>query len=243
MRSRPQPKIYTRQIDLLNVDSKFIETHTAVLSELFDLVLDPESIDETYSGTTHFHLRYGFLNKPGRIRFRVLDPDTRFAALEGTPDVELDAQSFAALRLPVERVFVTENEINFLAFPGIAKSVVVFGAGYGMKALGLARWMASSPLHYWGDLDTHGFAILDELRGVFPHTQSFLMDRETLLSHRQFWGIETVQMRRDLLRLSEEESRLLSDLRGGLFGQGVRLEQEKVSFSWITTALQSIVEH
>jgi hypothetical protein len=35
---------------------------------------------------------------------------------------------------------------------------------------------------------------------------------------------------------------LLSDLRGCLFGQGVRLEQEKVSFSWITIALQSIVE-
>jgi hypothetical protein len=144
--------------------------------------------------------------------------------------------------MPVERVFVTENEINFLAFPEIAKSIVVFGAGYGMKALGLARWMAALPLHYWGDLDTHGFAILDELRGVFPHTQSFLMDRETLLNHRQFWGMEAVQVRRDLLRLSEQESLLLSDLRGCLFGQGVRLEQEKVSFSWITIALQSIVE-
>ena len=242
MKSRPRPNIYTRQIDLLDVDTKFIETHTALLSELFDQALNPSSINEDYSGLGQFHLRYGFLCKPNRIRFRVLDPSIRFASLEGTPDVELDAQSFAVLRLSLDRVFVTENEINFLAFPKMVGSIVVFGSGYGMKALGLARWMASLPLHYWGDIDTHGFAILDELRIVFPHTQSFLMDRETLLRHREFWGVEAIQVRRDLLRLSQEESRLFSDLRACTFGEGVRLEQERVSFSRIMDAMQSVVE-
>lgn len=40
-------------------------------------------------------------------------------------------------------------------------------------------------VHYWGDLDTHGSAILDRLRAWLPQTRSFLMDRETLLDHRE----------------------------------------------------------
>jgi hypothetical protein len=34
---------------------------------------------------------------------------------------------------------------------------------------------------YWGDLDTHGFAILDELRAHCPHAESLLMNRATFL--------------------------------------------------------------
>ena len=33
-----------------------------------------------------------------------------------------------------------------------------------------------------GDIDTHGFAILDTLRARFDHVESFLMDRDTLMA-------------------------------------------------------------
>jgi len=45
-------------------------------------------------------------------------------------------------------------------------------------------------VHYWGDLDTHGFAILNQLRAWLPQTRSFLMDRQTLVEHRDRWGRE-----------------------------------------------------
>ena len=60
--------------------------------------------------------------------------------------------------------------------------MVIFGAGYGFEMLNHARWLASRRIHYWGDIDTHGFAILDQLRRRFEHVESFLMDRETLLA-------------------------------------------------------------
>jgi hypothetical protein len=69
---------------------------------------------------------------------------------------------------PSQRVFITENETNFLAFPEVADAIVVFGAGYGWEALARASWLHRCQLHYWGDIDTHGFAILDQLRGYFP---------------------------------------------------------------------------
>lgn len=86
--------------------------------------------------------------------------------------------------LPIERVFVAESETSFLAFPEVARAIVIFGAGYGWESLALASWLHRCRLHYRGDIDTHGFAILDQLPGYFPHAASFLLDRETLLAHR-----------------------------------------------------------
>lgn len=97
-------------------------------------------------------------------------------------DLALDAESFARLDPKVARVFITENEINFLAFPPIENSLVIFGAGYGFEMLRKAEWLARCHIHYWGDIDTHGFAILDQLRSQFDHVESLLMDRDTLLA-------------------------------------------------------------
>jgi len=91
---------------------------------------------------------------------------------------------------PVQRVFITENETNFLAFPPACNAIVIFGAGYGWDALSRSRWLNNCSIHYWGDIDTHGFGILDQLRGHFDHVVSFLMDRATLDAHAVFWGSE-----------------------------------------------------
>ncbi|HSV61595.1 MAG TPA: Wadjet anti-phage system protein JetD domain-containing protein [Variovorax sp.] len=64
-------------------------------------------------------------------------------------DVSLDAASFAALRLPVRQVFITENETNFLAFPALEHAIVIFGAGYGWEALDRATLLAHE-IH-WGE--------------------------------------------------------------------------------------------
>ena len=74
------------------------------------------------------------------------------------------------------------------------------------EALARAVWLHRCQLHYWGDIDTHGFAILDQLRSYFPHVASFLMDRETLLTHRLHWGEEPEPARR-LPRLTAQEQR------------------------------------
>lgn len=56
-------------------------------------------------------------------------------------DLTLRHDSFARLRLPVKQVFITENEINFLAFPRRRNSMVIFGAGYGFEHWGQATWL------------------------------------------------------------------------------------------------------
>ena len=245
LQAHPRPGVYLRQVDVPGVDSKFIEAHRGTLTELLDLALPPEAVETGASGVAQFTRRFGFLDKPVRIRFRLLDP--ALPSLPGChavagvlPDVTLDATSFAALTLPVERVFITENETNFLAFPPVARAIVVFGAGYGWEALARAAWLHRCRLHYWGDIDTHGFAILDRLRGHFRHVTSLLMNRETLLAHRSHWGEEPEPVHHDLSGLTPQEAALYDDLRFDRLQPRLRLEQERIGYGWLGDRITGI---
>ena len=239
LQAHPRPRVYLRQVDVRAVDSKFIEAHRGVLGELLDIALAPEVIEHSAGGASQFAQRFGFLAKPVRIRFRLLDQALpSLPGCHGLPDIALDAANFANLELPVERVFITENETNFLAFPRVPRAIVVFGAGYGWEALARAEWLHRCQLHYWGDIDTHGFAILDQLRGYFPDVASLLMDRETLLAHRPHWAQESEPARHDLGRLTTDEAAIFDDLRFDRFQPRLRLEQERVGYVWASEQLR-----
>jgi hypothetical protein len=241
MQTHPRPGVYPRQMDASGVDSKFMETHRGVLMELLDLALPPEAVEANATGVTQFNRRYGFRDKPVRIRFRLLDQELpSLSGCGGLPDITLDALSFAALTLPIKRVFITENETNFLAFPPMERAFVIFGAGYGWESLGNAVWLQRSELLYWGDIDTHGFAILDQLRRYFPHTASLLMDRETLLAHRSQWTEESEPASHDLARLDAAEAALYNELRFGRIQPRLRLEQERIGFWWLSDRLKTL---
>lgn len=240
VQAHPRPGIYLRQVDIEGIHSKFIEAHRGVLTELLDLALPPEAIEASTVGTAQFAVRYGFRDKPQRIRFRMLDCRCALLPTGGEQDLTLDAESFARLEPDVSRVFITENEINFLALPTVADSLAIFGAGYGFEILAGAPWPARCRIHYWGDIDTHGFAILDQLRAHFAHVESFLMDRATLLAFSAQWGEEDKPTWRDLSRLNPEERALYDDLRHNRLGRNVRLEQERIGFGWVERALSAL---
>lgn len=242
----PRPDIYLRQVDLAGVDTKFIEAHRGVLSELLDLALPRDAIDAGASGLSQFCRRYGFKDKPLRIRLRLLDPNLVLWPKGCGQDIAITQAAFEQLDVPVRRVFITENEVNFLALPPLAHSMVIFGAGYGFEVLSGARWLRDCDVYYWGDIDTHGFAILDQLRAQLPHVQSLLMDQATLMAHASQWGEEMQPVVRDLPRLTQAEAALFDALRDKRLRQhgvgvqthgGVRLEQERIGFEWVKTAL------
>ena len=240
LRKHPRPGIYLRQIDLPGVHSKFIERQRSVLGELFDLVLPPEEIDTTATGAGGFCRRYGFRDKPLRVRFRILDLNLALLPTETDQDITVTQTTFARLEIPVDKVFITENEVNFLAFPQVPQGMVIFGAGYGFENFGAVEWLLDRKIHYWGDIDTHGFAILNQLRGFFPHAASLLMDRQTLMEHQALWGVEPSPETGALTRLTAEESALCDQLRQNELGHQIRLEQEKIGFEWLVEALGKI---
>lgn len=240
LQAHPRPGIYLRQVDLAGVDSKFMEAHRGALSELADLALPAESIDASATGTSQFCRRYGFKDKPLRIRFRLLDPAIGLLPTGCEQDIGVTQAAFERLEVPVRRVFITENEVNFLAFPPLADSMVIFGAGYGFEVLAGARWLQGRSMFYWGDIDTHGFAILDQLRAQFPQVQSLLMDKATLLAHAAQWGEEPQPVLRDLPRLTVEERVVFDELRDNRLRVGLRLEQERIGFDWLQKILAAL---
>lgn len=234
--AHPRPRLYLRQIDVAGVDSKFIETRKALLAELLDQVLSPAAIDPAAVGARQFEARYGLLGKPAMVRFRMLDPRHYLA---GYSDLSVPVGQFAGNRPDAARIFITENEINGLAFPDKQDSMVVFGGGYGIDRLAEVGWLRDKEVIYWGDIDTHGFAILDRLRASVPHARSLLMDEATLLEHRPMWGSEEQGKRftGTLARLSDDERALFDALRYDAYGSGIRLEQERIAYGWASKVI------
>jgi hypothetical protein len=237
IRKNPCPGIYLRQLEIPGVDTKFIENHKSWLIKLLTNVLPRNAVTENATGPAAFENRFGFRSKPARIRFRTLDPDLH---IMGLSDLEIPASDFHHLPVEPEIVFIVENDITGLAFPDFPGALVVFGLGYSLSSLASAAWMAGKTIWYWGDLDTHGFAMLDQVRHYCPQTGSFLMDEATLLSHKPLWGREPSPVNRDLPLLTPAETRVYDALRHNRHAPNLRLEQERISFSRVRQAIDHI---
>lgn len=236
--ANPRPGIYLRQITLPGIDTKFFEQHKKTLAEWLDLQLPAEGIDPEQRGLSRFEARFGFKEKPVQVRFRILD---RALYLCGLSDLTLTSDEFCALNLPVKTIFITENDINGLAFPDYPNSIVIFGRGYGFDFLHHAQWLKDKKVYYWGDIDTHGFAILNQCRHALPQVQSMLMNEDTLLSHKEHWTCENRGSIAQLKLLTADELRLYQALQNNEFGSNVRLEQEFVNYAACIDSLSSLI--
>ncbi|WP_413751877.1 DUF2220 family protein [Streptomyces sp. R-74717] len=227
--------VYLRELDVPGVDTKFIERHRAILTTLLEHCLAEDRIDAE-AVRTDFAARFRFLRKPAYLRFRLLGGEP----LAGFSELTVRADEFTAPPPGITTVYVIENETTYLAFPDQPHSIVIQGGGYAVTQLSALPWLHDVRLVYWGDLDTHGFAILDRLRRAFPHTQSILMNRSTLLEHRGQWVKEDTPTHQPLSTLTPDEADAYDSLVDGEFGHNVRLEQERVRFHLLEDALNEL---
>ncbi|MFT5807167.1 MAG: hypothetical protein ACI9LG_001458 [Moritella dasanensis] len=239
-----RPGCYIRELKITGVDTKFIESHKPILKTLLDQLLPPQSIDSQHTKLSEqgFEKRFGLKYEQSLVRFRLLDPALA-AEFGGLSDISIPMTQFAKLDLLLDRVFITENKVNGLAFPAMKNALVIFGLGYGVQQLKQITWLAECEIHYWGDIDTHGFAILSQLRGYFPKVESILMDEQTLINCKPLWGEESagkVHPSETLSLLTDKEQLLYQGLKTHRWQPRLRLEQERISFHLLDERLRRL---
>lgn len=215
----PDSGVYIRQLPIRGVDTKWTKNHRGMVTGLHRAITGRGDL--------------GLAGMPDLIRMRFLDPAL---APAGVSDLSAPASELDALDLTPDAVLVVENLETLVALPRLPGVVVVLGSGHAVDRLSKIGWLRRARrLLYWGDLDSHGFAILDRFRAHFPRVTSVLMDVDTLGAHRDLWVPEPKPTRADLTRLTAGESAALAMVRAA---GDVRLEQERLDLAEAVTSLR-----
>ena len=208
----PSSGAYIRQLPIRGVDTKWTKNHRGPVTGLHGAITGSPDL--------------GLAPMPDLVRLRLLDPRL---APRGLRDLSAPVNELDGLDLRPGVVLVVENLETLVALPELPGVVVVLGAGHAIDRLPGIGWLGSARLLlYWGDLDSHGFAILDRFRSHYPHVVSVLMDRATLRGNLDLCVPEPRPTRAALTRLTDEEAVTLEMLRAK---GDLRLEQERIDLT------------
>lgn len=232
----PRPNVYIRELPIL-VHTKFIEANNRILRDVLDLLLLPEAINRE---ALDFNQRFGLKDKPALVRLRLLEEQLDWQFGIRVDDLSLPVNQVAHLlarHIKPRHVIIVENLINFLTLPRTSNTVGLFGGGFAVHLLRDIDWLSNCNVIYWGDIDAHGFEILSDLRGLFPHTVSLMMDQQTFDLYSDYIGrgVDSHSMRFENLTALELQ------LAQKVVEQSLRLEQEHIPQTYAVTRLKELV--
>jgi hypothetical protein len=240
--AHPSSGLFPRQLPIQGLDTKWMEARRSLIADLMRALRaasEEIAIKQTASEVPDFYDLCGVLCPPPRVRIRILCPELRKLS-GGLCDLEAPVTELAGLPIQPCKILVLENLETGLALPDIPGTVAVLKLGNAVPLLANLGWATGTRCVYWGDIDTHGFAILDLARATLPRVKSVLMDESTLLAYRSLCTLEPSQYgANDLTRLTEWERRVYQGLKAQIWGTNLRLEQERIPWQH---ALQSVSE-
>lgn len=232
----PRPNLYIRELPI-PVHTKFIEQHSYILRSLLDVLLAADFVTQD---AADFNGRFGLKSPPPMIRLRLLDD--QLAKQQGIrlSDLMLPVDQLTHLLADHIRpgiVIIVENLINFITLPAHPASVGLFGSGFAVRLLAEVEWLNQCQIIYWGDIDAHGFQILSDLRQLFSHVCSIMMDRQTLDDHAEF-VVDGNPVRVDRFDgLTESELEVAQHV----IQHNLRLEQEHISHRYALIRLRQVL--
>lgn len=166
--TRATTGVTPRQVPLPGVHAKWLQTRTAAVL--------------TLSGLDNLGL---LPRHPARIHFTYLDPDHR-AAGRRWHDSATVGDAFTPAYQPTV-VVISENKDTAIHFPPVPGGIAVEGDGFGGKTAAAFPWLRDAPrLYYWGDIDAHGYEILNGYRADGLAVTSILMDPATYATYERY---------------------------------------------------------
>lgn len=261
----PHSGLMPRQLPVEGIDTKWITSHSRLLTTLIGpgsdsmqaadpspvsttradtrLVASAEGMPETEIETAEQAATLNALGlrpRPTYVRVALLDPADR-ARFAGIQDLAVSSEQLARLTVQPRHLIIIENLETALTMPDMDGTVIVHSLGHNLTPLRDLAWAQHAPqVTYWGDLDTEGFTILSAFRGLGYQAQSVLMDEATLVRYRHFAVEDTTTPNRgDLPNLTQAEYDTWQGLLSDRWGRRLRLEQERIPLSVGVQALQN----
>lgn len=232
----PASGLYPRQLPLPGIDSKWLEPRKGVVAVLVAALRGVSADLDSTADDRDFYTLCGLKRPPATARMRVLDPALR-AAVGGLSDISAPLSDLTRLSWQPSNVIIVENLQTGLALDDLPGTVAFMALGYAAETLAVLPWVRNAACLYWGDIDTHGYAILHRARSGLPHLASVMMDEATMRRFTALWTEERSPLAADdLLALTPAERIVYLALRQNSWGQALRLEQERISwdFAWPT---------
>ncbi len=225
----PNAGLFPRALPVAGVDSKWLDRRRGTLARLWNTVTG-ENVS-----AADFLEHVGLLRLPQFVLVKNAAAWVGEEAAEEVVKLPVETLAKKAPESPV--VLIIENEQTALSLN--FRDVPIFLAlGYGVTLLESLPWMKEKRILYFGDLDTHGLAILAECRRLFPQTESVLMDLPTFERWRAFAVTEPKGAEPSPEHLTPEERALADVLSAGR----LRLEQERIPLGTVREALLRVLD-
>lgn len=218
----PNSGLLKRAVAVEGVHTKWLENHRVLIETLVaDKRGEPGRAD----------LGLGDAEARVRLRFHSVD------APAGLTDIEVPLSSLCELQEP-QVILMVENLDSFLALPTWTGVTIAWGAGYRAVDIVRASYFSNGRLLYWSDLDLDGFKILDGVRSHVPHTESVLMNSETV-SRWRYLGVADREFKAESFEnLHDFESDALDLL---ITGGELRIEQERIRLDVAVEEIEKVI--
>jgi hypothetical protein len=233
----PRSGLFLRQLPIAGIDTKWIDLHRrGVVADMLRRLRrgvplgEDDPADTSRAAATFFEL-CGLRKPSARIRILLLSPRLRLAS-GGLRDIEAPLEQLQQLNINPRHALIVENQETAHCLPDLDDSVALVKLGSAVSLAAELPWLRGVPVAYWGDTDTHGFAILTQARKALGNVTSLLMDEATLLQ-------EPSQHRSaNDGYLTPEESSVYKGLLEGRWGERLRLEQERIEWKEAIQAVE-----
>lgn len=245
----PRSGLYLRQLPVSGIDTKWIDLHRrGVVADLlrrlkgYPAATDRQDGQAREAASLDFYELCGLRRPTPRVRVLLLCPAMR-AACGGLRDIEAPVEQLQQLCIRPRQALIVENQESAYSLPDFEGTVALVKLGNAVSLAAQLPWMNATAIVYWGDLDSHGLAILAQARKSLKSVTSILMDEDTLLGNRDRWVQEPTlagSAAEHLLTPGERE--VYKGLVEGRWGDRVRLEQERIEWPKAIAAINRAIE-
>lgn len=233
----PRSGLLLRQLPVSGIDTKWIDLHRrGVVADMLRRLrcgaaaADQEVVQGGEVAALDFYELCGLRRPAPRVRVLVLCPELRRTS-GGMRDIEAPLDQLQQLAIRPRKALMVENQETAYSLPDFEGIVALVKLGNAVSLAAQLPWMSALPVVYWGDLDSHGMAILAQARKTLGSVTSILMNEETLLGNRDRWVQEpSLNRSAAVASLTDAERRVYEGLVEGRWGERVRLEQERIEW-------------